>query len=169
MNGYRTEVEIYTQNTDDVRSLEVHYDPSIGYLPRYARVCGPGNPTRYGVKEMYMLDARPCKAGGFVPFEWYSVSYFVDNFPRRFPAYDHKTVLKPSYHLVGIGHYKAAADERPQEAGHSRKVDRNHQNSDQRRRDPAEGDFRSDELGRGGVAASERICTPETSPSSSRH
>ena len=106
MNGYRTEVEIYTQNTDDVRSLEVHYDPSIGYLPRYARVCGPGNPTRYGVKEMYMLDARPCKAGGFVPFEWYSVSYFVDNFPRRFPAYDHKTVLKPSYHLVGIGHYK---------------------------------------------------------------
>ena len=107
VNGYRTEVEIYTQKTDDVRSLDIHYDPSIGYLPRYPRVCGPANRTTHGVKEMYMLDARPCAAGGFVPFEWYSVSYYVDNFPRRFPAYDHNTVLKPSYHLVGIGHYKA--------------------------------------------------------------
>ncbi len=107
VNGFRTEVEIYRQNTSDVRSLEVHYDPSIGYIPRYARVTGPINATTQAVKELYMLDARPCGAGGFVPFEWYTTSYSVNDFPRRYPDYSYKTVVRPTYHLIAVEHRKS--------------------------------------------------------------
>lgn len=107
INGFGTELEIYTKDTPGVGSLEVYYDPSIGYIPRYARVTGPGNARDYGFKELYVLDARPCAAGGFVPFEWYELSYYVEDFRRQYPSYDYRTVVRPSFHLIGVGHYKA--------------------------------------------------------------
>lgn len=107
VNGFRTELEIYSQNTNDVRRLEVHYDPAIGYIPRYARVTGPINATSQAFKELYVLDARPCALGGFIPLEWYALSYYVDDFDRRYPSYNWQTVVKPTFHLLGIGHYRA--------------------------------------------------------------
>ncbi len=107
VNGFATELEIYTKNTTGLGCLEVYYDPSMGYIPRYIRITGPGNPRDQSFKELYVLNAQPCAAGGFVPLEWYEVSYYVDDFRRHYPTYDYKTVVRPSFHLVGLGHYKA--------------------------------------------------------------
>jgi hypothetical protein len=35
VNGFRTEVEIYSQTKPHLKSLEIYFDPSIGYIPRY--------------------------------------------------------------------------------------------------------------------------------------
>ena len=45
-----------------------------------------------------MAGARPCKAGGFVPTEWYSTAFIVEEFESRFPDYDDDTDLNPPPH-----------------------------------------------------------------------
>lgn len=106
-NGYLCESEIYSLGKPAYGRLEVHFDPSIGHVPRYARVIGPIHGNDRSVKEMYMIAAKPCAAGGFVPVEWYDVSYIVENFARRYPSYSYETVLHPSGRRIAVGHYKA--------------------------------------------------------------
>ena len=108
--GHPVDVEIYRLEFDGGHGtqFEVSYDPSIGYLPRFARSFdlvpdGPGI-----VKEMYLVDARPCRAGGFVPTEWFTAEFVVDRLRERFPNYSDDTVLRPKGR-VGGGHFLATS------------------------------------------------------------
>jgi hypothetical protein len=108
--GRPVEVEIYRLEFDGGQGtqFEVSYDPSVGYLPRFARSVdlvpdGPGI-----VKEMYLVDARPCRSGGFVPTEWFSAEFVVDRLQEKFREYNDDTVLRPKGR-VGGGHFVATS------------------------------------------------------------
>ena len=112
VNGNATELITYrrkdTRNlSDGVATLEIYYDPSVGYLPRYSRINGPLPDGDQAFKEFYLLEARPCASGGFVPAEWYEASYFVSDFRRQYPSYDYHAKVRPGFHRVAIGHFRA--------------------------------------------------------------
>ncbi len=108
--GRPTEVEIYERETSaakDFERVEVSYDPSVGYLPRVVRGFAyfkAGDVA--SVREIYMMEARPCKAGGFIPTDWYQVSFFVHGFQARFPNYNEETDISPPASEVGMSHFR---------------------------------------------------------------
>ncbi len=107
--GHPVEVEVYEQvdPTGGWFRFEVSYDPALGYLPRFARIVALTSTGHVLGKEMYLIDALPCAAGGFVPTEWFDTFVSVDRFSVRFPVYDDDTVLKPEEKVRG-GHFQAA-------------------------------------------------------------
>ncbi len=111
--GNPTEVEVYRQDLPDGkgwRQLEVSYDPAIGYLPRFVRALVYYSPKdAASFDETYLIDARPCTAGGFVPAEWYNIAFDVPNFKARHPKYDESTDLAPPLpRLSGGCHFRAS-------------------------------------------------------------
>jgi hypothetical protein len=111
--GHPTEVEVYRKDAPDGSKnwdqLEVSYDPSIGYLPRFVRGFSCFDAAdQLSVDEVYLIEARPCAAGGFVPTEWYNVSFMVDGFRRRFPKYDDTTDFNVRAAQLGVSHFRAS-------------------------------------------------------------
>ncbi len=112
--GNLTEVETYRREEPDGtgwQQIEISYDPAIGYLPRFVRTLSYFAPNdRTYSDEMYLIEARPCAAGGFVPTEWYNISFDVPNFKSRFPNYDDSTDLAPPMaELPGGSHFRASS------------------------------------------------------------
>lgn len=110
-NGHPCEVEVYRIDKDaSWAQLEVSYDPSVGYVPRFARLISydPTQSTKgkAAVLEMYLADARACASGGFIPLEWTTVSFDVDSFKEYYPDYSYATKLKPSSQKVFCWHYR---------------------------------------------------------------
>lgn len=95
--GHPTEIEVYQRKSGDITVREeVAYDPSVGYLPRFYRGIAYGmerGRSTASVSEFYLIDAKPCRAGGFVPVEWYQISYELDDFESIYPNYDENTKL----------------------------------------------------------------------------
>lgn len=109
-NGHPVEVEIYEHEPAKAPGakwrFEISYDPTVGYLPRYARcIYIYGDADKASVNEMYLIDVRRCSAGGFVPTEWYDTMYFVPDFSKRHPRFDDNTPLKPSGR-IRLGYFK---------------------------------------------------------------
>ena len=107
-NGIPVEVEIYrkTMPDNDWSQFEVSYDASVGHLPRFVRTI---THTRNGdalIKEMYLVQAQPCEAGGFVPTEWFSTFLIIEGFDAKYPMYNDDTLLTSSKR-VGGGHFVA--------------------------------------------------------------
>jgi hypothetical protein len=80
VGGYATVIETYRRPSlrGEVR-WDVAYDPNLSGLPRSLRILeamGEGQPAR--ARELYVTEARRCAAGGFVPTEWYEVSFEVE-------------------------------------------------------------------------------------------
>lgn len=71
--GRPTEVEVYERSVGDDRvRREVAYDPGVGHLPRFYRGIAYGQDrgrSNASVDEFYLIDAKICSAGGFVPTE----------------------------------------------------------------------------------------------------
>lgn len=112
-NGHPVIVEIYErkdQHGPNSNRLEVSYDPAIGFLPRFVRELTTGldrkNQESTAVLEMYLMDARPCQAGGFVPTEWYTMFYVVVDFKKVYPEYNQETQVRPT-DKFRLGHFKA--------------------------------------------------------------
>jgi hypothetical protein len=110
-DGHPTEVEVYSlEGTagDDRTWMEIAYDPSVGYLPRYSRMTFTvPNKKSAWVKQFYLVDARPCAAGGFVPTEWYETYFSVDDFLGRYPEFTHQTLLSPTSRQSRVGYFRA--------------------------------------------------------------
>jgi hypothetical protein len=108
-NGHPTEVEVYQKANSDGGWLriEISYDPLVGYLPRYGRFMVLTGAKEGLIKEFYLIAADRCRAGGFVPTEWYDTMFFIPDFPEKYPDYDHDTVLKPVPPArVTLGHFR---------------------------------------------------------------
>ncbi len=78
-----TDVAVYQTdyNAGQWYRLEVYHDPNLEYLPRLIRSVAVSNES--GIcKEMYLISARPCAEGGFVPTELYEAEFQVDA-PRK--------------------------------------------------------------------------------------
>jgi len=107
--GHPVEVEIYQEAYPGGGwfRFEVSYDPALGYLPRFARIVSLSSMDSALGKEMYLAEAKPCAAGGFVPTEWFGTFISVDRFSTRFPDYNDDTVLQPEQEFRG-GHFQAA-------------------------------------------------------------
>jgi hypothetical protein len=95
--GYPTEIEVYERSVGEFTvRVEVAYDPGVGYLPRFCRSIAYGmerGRSMATVNELYLVDTKPCAAGGFVPTEWYLIRYEIDDFGSKYPGYDEKTKL----------------------------------------------------------------------------
>ncbi len=112
LGGHPVEVEVYTKEfpDDTVVHFEVAYDPSVGYLPRFVRSFTLNKDQTYISRELYLAEARPCTAGGFVPTEWYSTDVVGDRFETCFPKYDVDTLLfKPGETPVGGMRFRATS------------------------------------------------------------
>jgi hypothetical protein len=105
--GRPVEIEVYRkQNPKGWIQVESFYDPSVGYLPRLARSISNVGDGNTFVREMYLIEARPCPAGGFVPLEWFELDFAIRDFESRYPNYDPETVFGP-VPRVGVGHFLA--------------------------------------------------------------
>jgi hypothetical protein len=110
--GHPCKVEIYRNERPDTwNELQVCYDPSIGFLPRFIRfmtwnATGPlqGNAV---VSESYLSDAYACASGGFLPTEWINVMFIIKNFRSEYKGYNEETVLKPDESQVSAKRFKA--------------------------------------------------------------
>ena len=58
---------------------------------------------------MYLTGTRRCSAGGFVPVDWYTCAFIIENFNERFPNYQAATDLKRE--RCGSGHFLATTFE----------------------------------------------------------
>jgi hypothetical protein len=88
--GRPCEVEIYEcidARRNARRRIEVWYDPSIGFLPRYGRILTVGQ-SETTVDEMTLMAAHSCVEGGFVPTEWCRRLFSVKDFEKRYAIYD---------------------------------------------------------------------------------
>ena len=108
--GRPTEMEIYRRDIPEGSTqIEIAYDPSIGYAPRFVRqslIPAIGNKNLELLsREIYVLDARPTFGGGFVPTEWYCVNYRINRFGERFGVYNEDISLDASGRIGG-GHFK---------------------------------------------------------------
>jgi hypothetical protein len=63
---------------------EIYHDPSIGYLPRYVRNVYL-NRGQAVCQEIFLLDARPCSEGGFVPTDLFETR-FMSETPKHIGA-----------------------------------------------------------------------------------
>lgn len=96
------------ESSDSLSRLVLNFDPEVGYLPRYIRAfsCGKPNTKSQAIfKEMYLISAKPCAAGGFVPTEWADSFFAIDNFDPADIKYDNDSILVPST-TVQVGHFK---------------------------------------------------------------
>ena len=106
-DGRALETEVYRLVHDGYwTQLEISYDASVGYLPRFARLVAAAGPAAT-VHEFYLIDAKLCVAGGFVPTEWYSTTLSFDSFTSDYPAYSPETVVVPRRNSF-VGHFKAS-------------------------------------------------------------
>ncbi len=104
--GHATETEVYFNPGPRADRLEIWYDPAVGYLPRYSRISAKSGKDGV-VKEFYLVSAKRCAAGGFVPTEWIETSFMVEDFASKYDQMDVDTVVKPTGPKIGLGHYRA--------------------------------------------------------------
>jgi hypothetical protein len=102
------DVEVYTQEIGKARlRLEVGYDPAVGHVPRHTRLISREENGKAFVRETYAVKIEPCKAGGFVPTEWYIAHFQFDDFDSRYPGYDEAVNLAPPKNSVYVEHFRA--------------------------------------------------------------
>ncbi len=87
--------------------IDVAYDPSVGYLPRFARVVFTVNAGKTGwVKEYRLVEVQECGSGGFVPTEWFEAFFRVEDFDRQPARVDLSTPLVASNAQTRVGHFR---------------------------------------------------------------
>src|SRR5262249_2975437 len=108
LGGYDVVAEAYQIDIKDdawVRT-EIYYDPSVGYLPRYVRARGIGGRSAL-CRELYLVSARPCAAGGFVPTEFYEAVYGIAP-PKHLAGDEFDDPFAPRpLRKVTLGHFVA--------------------------------------------------------------
>jgi hypothetical protein len=105
--GRVTEVERYIKSHENGWArIDVAYDPSVGYLPRFARLVSSvrGGPT--AVKSFFLVEAQPCASGGFVPTEWYHADYFLRKRGSLRPDNPDERLFEPEGRVL-LGHLQA--------------------------------------------------------------
>jgi hypothetical protein len=107
--GHPTEVEVYQIPQPDNGSyrLQICYDPSIGYLPRYTRGVSHYHGKTF-IVENFVVNAMPCKEGGFIPMEWFTLSYDIEDFERNYPDYNDNSELLKGRTRFNAGHFRAS-------------------------------------------------------------
>ncbi len=96
--GYACEIETYfNTQIDGWNQLEIYYDTSASYVPRYLRrVKYIKDKDLAYVTETFVVRIEKCRAGGFIPMDWYQTVAVISRFGSRYPDYDEKTALSHS-------------------------------------------------------------------------
>ena len=85
--------------------VEITYDPTVNFLPRHVRLVGVSDVSAQ-CKEMFLVDAKPCADGGFVPFEYYTADFLIAP-PEHKEAIDFDPGFNPGpTRKVVLGHFK---------------------------------------------------------------
>jgi hypothetical protein len=107
--GYATEDLILSVSTEDGDGhYVIAFDSSLQLLPRFDRRCEVWRENDTAtINEMYLLDARRCKAGGFVPVEWVRLSFDIPDFKKTYPHFDPQGDLECPTTEVYCTHFRA--------------------------------------------------------------
>jgi hypothetical protein len=108
---YVTEKELYSLELprNNFYHMCIHYDPSIGYVPRFIRSVSYYALKDTGfVSELYMLDVKPCRSGGFLPAHWFVITKVVDHFKSRYASLDEISEIIPPGAKVGIARFETS-------------------------------------------------------------
>ncbi len=118
--GRPTEDEVYERTQgDSIVRREIAYDPGLGCIPRFCRSIAydmDHGRSPASVVEHYLIDARPCRAGGFVPTEWYLIHYNIDDFATKYPDYNETTALDPPPKCTIIRYHATSFEEKADQA-----------------------------------------------------
>lgn len=109
VGGHAVEFEVRRRETrgGGYELLEIGYDPSIGYLPRFVRIMTVGSSLSAYVHDVYLLDAWRSPGGSFVPSEWYTDSFEISSLRKQFPNYETGMPMRPA--LTGGAHFRLAS------------------------------------------------------------
>lgn len=108
-NGYRLDAESYQRAVPSgwVR-FDVAFDPTVGYLPRFGRVTSYSRERDEAVLgEIFLKEARPCRAGGFIPVESYYTSYGLTSFSKFLDDLRVEATFPLPPGDLYLGHYRA--------------------------------------------------------------
>ncbi|MGC8638279.1 MAG: hypothetical protein ACP5XB_00195 [Isosphaeraceae bacterium] len=85
--------------------MEITYDPAVNFLPRHVRLIGVSSVSAQ-CKEMFLVEAKPCAEGGFVPLEYYTADFLIDPPKHReITEFDPGFNPRPTPKIV-LGHFK---------------------------------------------------------------
>ena len=81
------------------RTCEIAYDNNYGFVHRYIRMIGfntknPQEPA--SVFEFFCLDIKLMNSGGFIPTEWITIGFHVNDFVRRYEQFTDDSKIEPS-------------------------------------------------------------------------
>lgn len=108
IDGRYVEIDSFRKDMGDMgwMNFEIAHDPSIGYIPRFARYIGYNKKMDMSiVSEVYIIEASACKSGGFIPTEYFNLSFDVENFSLIMKKYYPIMDLKPKFSRIGGGHF----------------------------------------------------------------
>jgi hypothetical protein len=109
--GHPTELEVYRREEpgEGWLQLEVAYDLDNRHVPRFARFMSVNVKEDIAfAQEYYLIEARPCASGGFVPTEYYTRGLTLNGFRKKYPEYNEETELTLPAPRVGGGHFRAS-------------------------------------------------------------
>ena len=109
--GHPTELEVYRREDPGQGwlQLEVAHDLENGHVPRFARFLSVNAQNDIAfAQEFYLIAARLCALGGFVPTEYYTRGLTLNGFRKQYPEYNEETELKLPDPRVGGGHFRAS-------------------------------------------------------------
>lgn len=102
--GSALEVETYEADLGPARyRVAIFYDPAIGFLPRYVRALTCYEDRTYAT-ELFLIEAAQCKAGGFFPLDWYSLTMIHGGDLRGAPL-DGGLELRPTSGTVVVNQF----------------------------------------------------------------
>lgn len=109
VGDYSNQTEIYQMGNypKDWYEFQIYYDPNIGFLPRYVRSVAISGSDSTLCKEIFLIDAQSCKAGGFVPLEWYELEYSGELPAVRQDAQSTGDPPRPRLKTMYLAHIKA--------------------------------------------------------------
>jgi hypothetical protein len=109
--GHPTDLEVYRREEpgEGWLQLEVAYDLDSRHVPRFARFMSVNAKEDIAfAQEFYLIEARPCASGGFVPTEYYTRGLTLNDFRKQYPEYNDETELTLPDPGVGGGHFRAS-------------------------------------------------------------
>ena len=112
-SGRPLNVEVYKEATsvnNGWSQLEVYYDPSVGFLPRFVRrLSHDGRVDRAFVLEFFLADARPCVAAGSYPLNGTIGSMWSMDSPRNSRSTNIMMILANYPHVWDLATTKLGA------------------------------------------------------------
>jgi len=95
--------------TENEYSMVIAFDPSFGFIPRYARrsIYYRSRDTA-SIAELWMLSATRTSSGGFVPTAWIETGFWIESFRAKYATFGPEAVFECPSTEVEFTHFSVS-------------------------------------------------------------